>query len=426
MQSTRENYDKISDHQKKLRGCKSEENYDLKLLKEIENSNTKRLKEISDALIKETRLKISDARKSHNIIAMAREEVNTTTQHSVLDMSKMTSKLLKLPSLTHTEKPQRSVSDSVNQSTMRLQRFNTNPQNLPLFSINNTVSRAGYKSRVGYVKGKPKLHNEDSIIIQAHLQKVRGQYLFAVSDGHGISGHAISEFIKECFPNVLQHLLPVEPRVEQIQAALTMAVEKTEDSLKQSNIDRMFSGATLISVLICGNLLVCTSLGDCKAYLYSLGQKWETLPLHSTHTLKNKTERKRMIKNNARIAVEVDEQTNEVLGTEKAYMNSDDTPGLEITRSIGDKIGKYIGIIATPENKVHQLTPDDKFLIIGSTGFWKVICENDALQIVRNSWEEKQIEKACEDLIAETDRRWKKSGKDKEDVSVIVVFLMVN
>lgn len=450
MQTDKEHHQSKLEKLKSLRGCKSEEILESRLLKEIEKSDTQRLKEISNALINETRLKLSDAKRARDIISIAREEVNTSTRHSTLDISKVNLKPLVLPRLQLPEKTLNQVADPTEQNMLSphkskqpipekklnqlpdlanqslLSPRKNNPKLHPLFSMTNSVSRAGYKSRVGSIKGKPKLHNEDSVMIQPNLQKIRGQYLFAISDGHGTNGHTISEFIKDHYPNTLQTLLPVEPRLDQIDSALTLSTEKIEESLKSTSIDRMFSGATLISVLICGNILVCSSLGDCKSYIYNLNQKWSSVPLHCLHTLKNKKERERMINNNARIAVEVIEETNEVISTEKAYMGSDDTPGLEITRSIGDKIGKYIGMSPSPENKVYQLTPGDKFIVIGSTGFWNVICETDALCIVRNSWEEGKIENACEDLIGEADRRWKKSGKDRDDVSVIIVFLAVN
>ena len=450
MQSDKEHHQLKLEKLKTLRGCKSEEIIDSRLLKEVEKSDTQRLKEISNALINETRLKLSDAKRARDIISKAREEVNSSTRQSIMDMSRSTLKPSSLPKmqlpekkLSHvaslidpsihsprkskhelTEKRVNRSPDPGNQSLLSPRK--TNPKLQPLLSMSNSVSRAGYKSRAGSIKGKPKLNNEDSVIILPNLQKTRGQYLFSIADGHGTNGHTISQFIKDNYPSTLQEMLPAEPRLEAIESALTSSTEKIEDSLKTSTIDRMFSGATLISVLVCGNHLICSSLGDCKAFIYNFDQNWTSVPLHCLHTLTSKKEKERMIKNGARIAVEVIEETQEVISTEKAYMGSDDTPGLEITRSIGDKIGKCIGMSACPENKVYQLTPEDKFIVIGSTGFWKVICDNDALCMVRSSWEEGKIESACEDLIVEADRRWKKTGKDRDDVSVIIVFLSVN
>ena len=86
-----------------------------------------------------------------------------------------------------------------------------------------------------------------------------------------------------------------------------------------------------------------------------------------------------MITNNARIAfdkvVYEDDDDDEEERTkkqqrriEKIYMGEQTVPGLEITRSIGDKIGKFIGMISIPEIKCFVLSPVDKFIIIGTRG----------------------------------------------------------
>ena len=52
-----------------------------------------------------------------------------------------------------------------------------------------------------------------------------------------------------------------------------------------------------------------------------------------------------------------------------------------------------------------------------------MLTDIEAVLITRPSWEEKKVEVACEDLISEANRRWTSQDKDKEDISVIVVFL---
>ena len=337
------------------------------------------------------------------------------------------SKLPKLQPLTH-ESPSIKLLPDLNHNNISAFLNTTTsskstPQLVPFFTVTNSVTRAGFKSRVGSIKGKPKLKNQDSVIIQANLMKIRGQYLFGVCDGHGQNGHLISEHIKDNFSNLLQLHLPPEPNSDSAKNALIQATLKMEDSLKSTKIDRTFSGSTMITVLITGSTVLTASLGDCKAVVGNSASRWQAVPLYCLHNLQNKKERDRLVKNHARIAVEVVEETGEVIGSEKAYMGEENTPGLEITRSIGDKIGKYIGVSSTPELKEYQLTPDDKFIIIGSSGLWKVLTDIEAVLITRVGWEEKKVDMACEDLISEATRRWQSQDKDKEDISVIVVFL---
>ena len=119
-----------------------------------------------------------------------------------------------------------------------------------------------------------------------------------------------------------------------------------------------------------------------------------------------------MLKLNARISLEVDENGKST-GIEKFYMGNEDVPGLDITRSIGDKIGKYIGMIFTPEIKQYVIQPEDKFVIIGTSGLWKYLTPNDAVSIVKHSWEINKVEQSCDDLVNEASRRWKDQEIDK-------------
>lgn len=435
MNSDRELGQAKIERMRSLKSYLSEGSLDSMHKRGLEGLETSKIKEISNALIRGSMSKINEiARYGIDIISSAREEVVNSQKSPSLEVSKiMRNKPNKLPKLQLKmeespslkllpESNQNNISNFLNISTSS----RSTQQLMPLLTTVNSVTRAAFKSRVGNIKGKPKLNNQDSIIIQANLMKVRGQYLFGICDGHGQYGHLISQYIKENFFNLLQMNLPAQQNLDSARNALIQATLKVEDGLKSTKIDRTFSGSTMINVLIMGSSVLTASLGDCKAVVGKSADQWSAVPLYYLHNLQNKKEKDRMIKNHARIAVEVIEETGEVIGTEKAYMGEDNTPGLDITRSIGDKIGKYIGVSSTPELKEYQLSADDRFIIIGSTGIWKVMSDIEAVIITRSSWEERKVDMACEDLIAEADRRWKTSGKDKEDISVIVVFLGVN
>ena len=411
-----------------LKSYLSEGSLDSMQKRGIEALDTSKIKEISNALIRGSMSKINEsARYTKDIVSSAREEVMNSERSPSLEVSKiMRNKPNKLPKLQPLNQDSPSIKLLPDLNHNNISAFlntttssKSTPQLVPFFTVTNSVTRAGFKSRVGSIKGKPKLKNQDSVIIQANLMKIRGQYLFGVCDGHGQNGHLISEHIKDNFSNILQLHLPHEPNSDSAKNALIQATLKMEDSLKSTKIDRTFSGSTMITVLITGSTVLTASLGDCKAVVGNSANRWQAVPLYCLHNLQNKKERGRMVKNHARIV----EETGEVIGSEKAYMGEENTPGLEITRSIGDKIGKYIGVSSSPEVKEYQLTPDDKFIIIGSTGLWKMLTDIEAVLITRPSWEEKKVEVACEDLISEANRRWTSQDKDKEDISVIVVFL---
>jgi serine/threonine protein phosphatase PrpC len=75
----------------------------------------------------------------------------------------------------------------------------------------------------------------------------------------------------------------------------------------------------------------------------------------------------------------------------ESHLNS---PGLTLSRSIGDNIAKSIGVISTPDIS-HCLIDDqnDLFVIIGSDGIWDAMTNEDAVRYV-----EFFREKSCRSL----------------------------
>mmetsp|Transcript_60560 Transcript_60560/g.126757 ORF Transcript_60560/g.126757 Transcript_60560/m.126757 type:complete len:94 (+) Transcript_60560:901-1182(+) len=58
-------------------------------------------------------------------------------------------------------------------------------------------------------------------------------------------------------------------------------------------------------------------------------------------------------------------------------------PGLAMARSIGDDIAATVGVHATPEIKVHDLTERDKFMVVASDGVWEFLSSEDVVEIVK-------------------------------------------
>jgi protein phosphatase 1L len=68
--------------------------------------------------------------------------------------------------------------------------------------------------------------------------------------------------------------------------------------------------------------------------------------------------------------------------------------GLAVSRSIGDKTCKMLGvgqIIATPEYAQKQLTSDNHFLIMASDGLWDVMNNEEVITLVEQALQQKKI-----------------------------------
>lgn len=94
-----------------------------------------------------------------------------------------------------------------------------------------------------------------------------------------------------------------------------------------------------------------------------------------------------------------------------------------MTRAIGDKVAREIGLIYKPEIIQHRLTDEDKFLIIASDGIWEFITIQKAVDIVAKHWENGKVADACEELVATATSKWKEEDDIIDDITVIVIYL---
>lgn len=118
--------------------------------------------------------------------------------------------------------------------------------------------------------GRPKKNNQDTFIIQPLLQGIKGQYLFAVCDGHGVFGHDVSGLLKEKLSSAIEATMPqVESPVSAYVQALVTGINSVERMIIDSPINAEFSGSTLVSLLIRGSSIICGNVGDSRAVLAS-------------------------------------------------------------------------------------------------------------------------------------------------------------
>ena len=96
-----------------------------------------------------------------------------------------------------------------------------------------------------------------------------------------------------------------------------------------------------------------------------------------------------------------------------------------MTRSIGDKISKAIGVTSDPEIVTRRLKTNDKFIILASDGVWEYTSNQEAVDIVSKFWEENRIEDAAVALVSDAVKRWKKE-EYVDDITVVIIFLSVS
>lgn len=286
-------------------------------------------------------------------------------------------------------------------------------------TIVNCVTRCSYKTRTGSISGVDKEQNQDNLIVQANFQGTHGQYLFMVCDGHGEEGHLVSNLIKVKLPSILAYNLSKSSTSEaDISNSICESVSQVNDLVEISDINSSYSGSTLTGVIVLGNQVICINVGDSRTVLgRRKGNTWQGIALSNDQKPDRADEAKRILKAGGRV---------EKIGNggiSRIWFQNEDKPGLAMTRSIGDKESKKIGVICTPEVSFHSLAVSDKFIIIASDGVWDFISTEAAVDIVKKLWRTGKSETCCEAVLKASVDQWTQNSDTVDDITIIILFL---
>ena len=182
--------------------------------------------------------------------------------------------------------------------------------------------------------------------------------------------------------------------------------------LRHKGYDILYSGSTGVFIIIFEGALYCAGVGDSRAILGTTNLP-EVLPAQSAV---NKPERKlleevkqrresksnpliqaiqltkdqrpedpeeysRIMASGGRVQRLIDLNGNRI-GPYRVWEANTNSPGLAMSRSLGDVIGKQIGVISTPLCTKYELRNDDYFVVLGSDGIWDVMDNEDVVNFV--------------------------------------------
>lgn len=225
---------------------------------------------------------------------------------------------------------------------------------------------------------------------------------FGVYDGHGgsvSSSHASSHLHQHMLANA--ELWRLKPR-----EALSRAFELEEAELRSAynageGKSQDKSGTCALAALLRGSRLFIGSVGDCRALLVrGDGHAQPFVQLTVDQRATESGEQARILKSGGQIT------DGRVWGA------------LIPSRTLGDFPWKERGpgLIAEPEVSEHELTADDKYLIMGSDGVFDVLTNKTISKIAGKM--SSGAGKVCNELVKELRKR---PGTD--DVTLLVVQL---
>jgi len=98
------------------------------------------------------------------------------------------------------------------------------------------------------------------------------------------------------------------------------------------------------------------------------------------------------------------------------------TPGLAVSRSIGDQWTEDLGVTADPDLFDYTLSDRDEFAVFGSDGVWEFLPNEQVASIVwRNRTNPQQ---AARELVEEAKTKWirQTNAKYTDDITCVIVF----
>ncbi|WOL02749.1 putative protein phosphatase 2C 9 [Canna indica] len=242
------------------------------------------------------------------------------------------------------------------------------------------------------VKGRANHPMEDYHV--AKFIQIKGQELglFAIFDGH--LGEDVAAYLqKHLFTNILKE----EDFWNDPAGAISKAYEKTDKAILSHSTDLGRGGSTAVTaILVDGRKLWIANVGDSRAVLAKGRDVIQLTVDHEPNTERGSIENRGGFVSN--------------MPGDVPRVNGQ----LAVSRAFGDKSLKS-HLRSDPDIRFEDVTTDSDILILASDGLWKVMSNEEAIDIARKC---KDAQAAARQLTTEAVSR-----VSKDDISCIVVQL---
>ena len=311
------------------------------------------------------------------------------------------------------------------------------------YLINDALINIRELSYPGITKdGQIKL-NQDSYVIQRNINYIKNFNIFAIFDGHGFNGHIISEYLKENLIKkferhptikILKNLDLIYSQLIKDNYKIIREIfhELDNDLLNNKElIDINLSGSTCTLIIQIGDNIICANIGDSKAILVYEDinisnvndefNKYKNVKLSRDCTPHIETEKMRILMNGGNI-IQLKNNLDKENGSLRIFLKDENIPGLSITRSFGDRIGKNIGVISNPVINEYTLNKSVKFIIIASSGVWRFMKEKEILNLGIKYYLVNDPDNFCNIIANKASELCKKNLGYIDDITIIVIF----
>ncbi|GMF19824.1 unnamed protein product [Phytophthora fragariaefolia] len=198
-----------------------------------------------------------------------------------------------------------------------------------------------------------------------HGRRHEDTQFFGVYDGHG--GARASSLLALLFPVYI--LAAPEFKTDLVAACHSASMAINEEILKRENSGHCEGGSTAVTLLIRGNKAILCNTGDCRAIMVAKRDKVaQVMQLTTDHKASNDQEKQRIEEHGGMVLY--------VKGV--ARVNG----RLAVARAFGDAELSQL-VIADPEVTVHELHPEDEYIVMASDGLWDVLSNEQVASCIR-------------------------------------------
>ena len=188
-----------------------------------------------------------------------------------------------------------------------------------------------------------------------------------------------------------------------------------------------FSGSTAVLAVLerqadGGSKLSCAWAGDSRCVVGRReGGGLVAVALTEDHEPDTPAEMARILAAGGRVEQLVDAAGARV-GPHRVWLRSAWTPGLAMSRAMGDAVAQTAGVSSLPEFREHQLCAErDELIILASDGVWEFLSNDEAVAIASAC---ATPAAACEALVEESARLWlAEEAGVCDDITAVVFFL---
>jgi serine/threonine protein phosphatase PrpC len=277
------------------------------------------------------------------------------------------------------------------------------------FSFTGISCPGGYPSQTQNTKRK----NQDHMFAIPTFGGLSNCHIFGVLDGHGSLGDTVSQFVAT---QISQHLLQnIASLTSNPSETLQKAFLQADQALSnEAKLDTSLSGTTCVVCLVLDDTVIVANCGDSRCVLGTQSSDISFKNLSADHRPEVLKEKDRIYNHGGRIAPSPTWPS----GPRRVWLRSQNTPGLAMTRSIGDKVAHSVGVIPHPDILIHKLDPSaDKCIVLASDGIWEFMSSEESIKII-NSALDPQV--AATLLCHESIKRWSdETGQD--DITALVL-----